>query len=116
MTQETNNNFWQVWNEFPWPDPKPISYRLYHDEQGHPLAYSMEDLDGDYIEVDAKTYALAPYNVLVRNGQLIEIKPKLTIEKLTPGDSGVSCHPWDVCVIDDREPNIKWNFKSYEQD
>ena len=39
------------------PEPQPVFYSLYHDDQGHPLFYSMEDLPGTYIDVTPEQYA-----------------------------------------------------------
>ena len=79
MSQETTDNFWKVFTAFEWPETQPVTYRLYHDEQGRPLFYTMEHLPGTYIEVDQDIYVRAPHNVLVQSGKLIVIEPRTTV-------------------------------------
>lgn len=110
MSDDTTQNFWSVLQHFQWPDPEPVAYRLYHDDQGRPLFYSMEDLPGTYIEVDQDTYVRSPFNVVVRAARLIELKPSVQVSRLCPStDSGVCCDHRDVCVVvtSDR-PHQKW--------
>ena len=98
------------------PQAPTLNYRLYYNDAGAPVLYTMEDLDGVYIEVDAETYARAPFNVRVVNGELQYIKPKIIVQKLRPNDSvGVACDPRDVCVIvSPDQPHTKWNMEQNE--
>ena len=104
----TEAEFWAAL--VPPPDPDPIVYRLYHNEQGEPLFYSPEDLPGNYIEIDQTTFASGPTNVRVINGKIVVIKPAV-VHKLVPGDTGTACHPQDVSVVVNDTPNTKWMLK-----
>jgi hypothetical protein len=96
------------------PEPNPVFYRLYHDEQGNPLFYSMADEPGTYIEIDRATYVKNSMRVKVVDSQLIEVTWKVT-NKIVPNDEGVHCDPRDVAVIVDfSKPNTKWSKKTYE--
>jgi hypothetical protein len=107
---ETTENFWEVWNSFEWPEPPKIFFRLYHDDQGRLLFYSMEDLPGNYIDIDAETFALSPANVRVVNGQLTYVDTT-TYNKLVPGAQGTPCAPDNVCiVVDPDQPNTRWSL------
>lgn len=95
------------------PDPLPVFYRLYHDEQGYPLFYSMEDLPGTYLEIDKKTFSRSATNVRVRNGKLVEVTGQIT-HKLVPSDQGTQCHTTDVAVVVTHNGTY-WSKQVYEQ-
>lgn len=93
--------------------PKPVFYRLYYNEQGRPIVYSMEDLPGNYIEIDKDTYHLGPTNVKVVNGGIVYLTLKHS-EKLRPGEQGTACHPRDVAVIDTNSTSL-WSKHFYDK-
>jgi len=112
----TEENFWKAWAD-PLPEPAPIFFRLYYDEHGSPLYYSMEDLPGNYIEIDADTYRLSSLRVRVIDGKLIHIKPKKTIFKLVPSSDGTPCSLDNVSIVVAHEqPHTKWSLKTNESD
>jgi hypothetical protein len=114
MSDMTEQEFWQILQSA--PEPMPIFYRLYYSDNGTPIIYSMEELPGNYIEVDQETYVLAPFNVRVVNGRLTYIKPVISIKKLQPNDlSGTACDPRDVCVVvDSTHLHVKWTTVNNE--
>jgi hypothetical protein len=96
------------------PEPPPLFYRLYYDDQGRPLFYSMEDCPGTYIEIDQETFARSASNVRVRDGQLVEIT-WATTTKLVPSNCGTPCHPDNVVVvIAENQPHTCWSKQTYE--
>lgn len=116
MSNETTQNFMEVMHKFEWPDPEPITFRLYYDQQGMPICYTMEDLPGTYIEIDAETYARGHPNVRVVDQHIQVLQQSAVVSKLTPADQGTCCHPTDICiVVDQDQPHTKWNTKYYEQ-
>jgi hypothetical protein len=116
MTNETTENFLKVMAEFQWPDPQPVEYRLYYNDDATPKCYSMEDLPGKYIKVDCETFALKPWNVRVVNDRLIFIQPPITVNKLQPNQkSGTFCHVSDVCVVVSKlDTHTVWNKVTHE--
>ena len=95
------------------PSAQPVFYRLYHDDQGRPLFYSMEDVPGTYIELDQETFAQCKSRVRVINGVLTELTYQTT-EKLVPSDSGTMCHGTDVTIVVTQNGTY-WSKKIYEQ-
>lgn len=96
------------------PAPAEPFYRLYYDEQGVPLFYSMEDRPGTYIEIDQETYARNATNVRVQDGKIVEVTWSTT-SKLIPGNSGFPCHPDNVAVIvAESQPHTRWSKRTYE--
>jgi len=103
--------FWAILHAM--PEPQPVFWRLYYNQLGEPITYSMEDMPGTYIDVDPETYARAPWNVRVQAGRLIEAKP--SVRRLAPGDSGTPCHPDNVAiVVAQTEPHQRWSIKTHE--
>ena len=113
MSELTEQDFWAILQAI--PESKQIFYRLYYNDMGSPIIYSMEDLPGNYIEVDQSTYVLAPFNVQVIDGKLIRIKPVITVKKLQPSIDGTACNPQDVCiVVNADQPHTKWTIVNNE--
>jgi len=108
----TPEEFWHILYSV--PEPAPIFYRLYYDDQGLPLFYSMEDLPGNYIDIDKETYSQSSSYVRVRDGQLIRIITNSS-RKLIPSNIGVACHPDDVAVVSDSSLN-RWALKNYDSE
>ena len=105
----TSEEFWDILHAM--PEPKPVFYRLYYNDAGEPVCYSMEDLPGNYIDIDAETFGLAPANVRVVNNKLKYITTR-TSDKLVPGVTGTLCHPQSVAVVVTQN-GIPWSKQTY---
>ena len=110
---ENTQNFLEFWDTYTWPESKPVFFRLYYDDAGHPLCYSMEDHSGKYIEITAEQYAESSGRVIVKNGKLVK-QYQTTTSKLVLAQHGTPCHLEDVTIVVDSEPNQKWNLKTYD--
>ena len=94
------------------PEPVAPICKLYHDAHGRVLFYSMEDLPGSWIEVDALTYAAAPQDVCVISGALVQLPKKTLVKKLRPTDRGICCDPRDIClIVSSDQPHVKWSMQ-----
>lgn len=114
MSELTEQEFWSILQAT--SEPAPVFYRLYYNDDGTPIIYSMEQLPGNYIDVDQTTYVLSPFNVQVVDGKLTYIKPVITVKKLQPDTTnGTACDPRDVCVVvDNAQPHTKWTIVNNE--
>ena len=112
MNKIAAEDFWKVFLE-PVEPPPAIFYRLYHRDDGTPVCYSMEDLPGNFIEVDKDTYQTASYNVRVGDKKLVHLPTQGLMTKLKPSTStGTPCNPQDVCVVvNENQPHIKWSLQ-----
>ena len=109
----TEQEFWSILAAM--PEPQPIFYRLYHDDQGLPLFYSTEDLPGNYITIDQETYNRSPSDVRVVQGQMVKNSQGHTT-KLVPHHHGTGCAVHDVSIVIDHGPVQYWTKKTYEKD
>lgn len=108
MSEMTEAEFWAALAP---QEVIAVTYRLYHDDLGYPLFYSMEDLPGKYIDIDQTTYTNPPTHARVIDGKLV-ITYRPSVVKLRPGELGTPCHPINVSiVVNENEPNIKWSLK-----
>ena len=113
MSEITSAEFWAILHA---PvEVKPIFYRLYYNDDGTLVCYSMENLPHNYIEVDAETYHLSPSNIRIVNEKIVVINPASYVKKLAPGATGTPCDPRDICVVvDESHPHTKWSLKTNE--
>jgi hypothetical protein len=110
---ENTRNFLDFWNNYTWPETKPVFFRLYYDDAGYPICYSMEDLPGCYLEITAEQYAESNHRVRVQNGKIIK-QQHATTSKLVPSLIGTACCPEDVTIVTHAEHNQKWKLKNYD--
>jgi hypothetical protein len=107
---ETTENFWQVFSKLePWTPPV-VFWRLYYDDAGYPLFYTMEDKPGNYIDVTPEQFQRASMQVKVVDGKLVELITR-RIKKLAQQDTGTPCYPSDVSIVVDRSnPHQCWKL------
>ena len=98
MSNETTENFLDVWNNLSEHVTSFPAFRLYYDDQGCPITYTNENLEGNYIEVDGPTYMLGDMNVRVQDKQIIKFVLQ-TFKKLKPGSTGTACVNEDVAIV-----------------
>ena len=110
----TEKEFWEILRNM--SAPVDIEYRVYYEDDGTVICYSMDDLPGKYIEIDLETYQKAPISTRVVNEKLIEFDPPRATRKLSPSnEAGTPCDPDNVAVVvDETMPNTRWSIKSYE--
>jgi len=96
------------------PEPLPVFYRLYHDDNGRVLFYSMEHRPGNYIEITQQQYTASDPMVRVVDGKLVPIR-RYSTGKLVPSETGTPCSPDNVAiVVTTQEPHQCWSQRVYE--
>ena len=110
-TAMTEEEFFSIWQSQISAPPTEPEYRLYHDENGFPLFFSMEQLPGNYIVVDQETYINSPRHIRVFDGKLVVYQTNFA-KKIVPVGYGQACDPRNVCVVVDIEQaHTKWSLK-----
>lgn len=100
--------------------PEPLvktEFRLYYDEHGKVLFYTCEKPEGNYIIIDAATYAAGRPDVRIIDGKISTLVPNLVVSKLMPSIDGVSCTEEDISIVVDtayKDKTIKWKLNTYE--
>jgi hypothetical protein len=108
--------FLDFFANYKWPEPRPVSYRLYHDADGLPLFYSTEDLPGTWIEISHRDYELRDEKVRVVQGKLKHLSVA-TVKRMRASEFGTACHPEDITiVVGEGQPHQRWSFLSHESD
>jgi len=102
-----------------WEPPvleKP-EFRLYYDDLGKIICYTGEKLEGNYIVVDAMTFAESRQDIRVIDGRIVKDSSNATIVRLTPSDFGHLCATEDLSIIvtnDDAIEKQYWKLTVYE--
>jgi hypothetical protein len=91
-----------------------IEFRLYHNN-GKFICYSCEELDGEYVIIDAETYALGNPYVQVLEGKIEPLSFGIELYKLTKSKKGTMCPIEDIAIVVDKSYKGKTNKYSYEQ-
>jgi hypothetical protein len=118
MNNDVEEDFWAAfgdWQNSSEHSLEPIR-RLYYDDQGRPLFYSVNDLPGTYLDVDVRTFMSASMQVRVQAGKLIKLDRYWHVNKLVPDpESGTCCDPTDASVVvDATQPHQRWRLQSGE--
>ena len=111
MTDDTSQLFWEV------KEPEPVEFRLYYDEKGSIITYTCEKPLGNYLVIDAQTFAEGRPDLMVVDGKLVKLVPKVFLSLLSKSDLGTMCASEDIAVpvSNDYTGDItQWELKSYE--
>lgn len=109
------DSFWQAVAEHNWEKPEVRQeFRLYYDDQGQVIYYSMEDLPGNYIIVDRLTFDQARFDLRVKDGKIVKLRHPASW-KLVPCESNTyACHPDDITIVvsQDHEQKKYWEMRT----
>lgn len=92
-----------------------IEYRLYYDEHGRVITYTCENREGNYILVDAFTFAQSRPDVTVIDGKIITMIAGSVTARLVESDKGRRCASEDLSIlVDDYSGETKiWELVTY---
>jgi hypothetical protein len=111
---ENNDDFVIIWEA---PVIVPPVFRLYYDDTGKVICYTCEELEGNYIVIDAQTYAEARPDIRVIDGKISTVPVSMLVSKLMPGETGTKCASEDMSIVvgDDYEgTTTHWKLNIYE--
>ena len=94
--------------------PVDFTYRLYYNkETGEPIAYSMEELKGDFVTVTKEQYTAGRYDVFVKDDRLVSTASINYLRKLVPSADGIACDKTNVLILDETS-STRWKIKTKE--
>lgn len=89
--------------------PVELERRLYYDENGDVVTYTMEDLPGNYIIVSQEIFDQVRTDIKIKDGEIIRIT-RSNSWKLQPSDNkSTPIHPSDVSIV----VNSKYSKPAY---
>ena len=113
MSEMTPDEFWSILHAA--PEPKPVLFRLYYNDDGNPICYSMDELPHAYVELEPEVFHQNNMNVRVVDGRPVFKRPATLVQKLQPAEYGTACDPRDVCVVVSADhPNQRWTIVENE--
>lgn len=84
------------------PKIEKPEFRLYYDEQGKVICYTCEKLEGNFVVIDANTFAEGRPDIRVVDGKISKINPHSVISKLKPNsEQGITCAQEDISIVVD---------------
>lgn len=112
---DTNEDYIIIWEA---PKIVPPEFRLYYDEAGKVITYTCEKPEGNYIVIDAMTFAAARPDIRVIDGKISTVQAHAIISKLMPDlEEGIDCSLEDISIVlgpGDRIKKQKWKLNTYE--
>jgi hypothetical protein len=100
-----------------WEAPKLIApeFRLYYDDNGKVICYTGDkSIEGNYIVIDALTFAEGRPDVRVIDGKLSRAQPNAVVYKLMPHEDGIMCAMDDISIVTSEGSVTKWKLNIYE--
>ena len=107
-------------NTIVWDAPVIIKpeFRLYYDPAGRVISYTCDKLSGNYIVIDASTFAQGRPDVRVIDGKISTISSGVIVSKLMKSETGISCVAEDISIVADQTytgNTLKWELVTHEQ-
>ena len=114
IDNNNNEDYIIIWEA---PKLEPPEFRLYYDDKGKVVTYTCDKLPGNYIVIDALTFAEARPDLRIIDGKISRVQPNAVVYKLMPSEEGVTCADEDLSIIvseDYTGKTTKWKLNCYE--
>jgi hypothetical protein len=98
------------------PIVKP-EFRLYYDDKGQVLFYTCDKPEGNYIVIDAMTFAECRHDVRIVDNKLAKLSEVRILSKLVIDEHGTDCASEDISIVVDETydgPVTKWKLNIHE--
>jgi len=105
-------NFFKALSQVNEPVYQKIEFRLYYDDENKPTFYTMEELEGNYINITALEFAEGRQDVVIKDGKIKRVSG-ISIGKLVPSQDGYGTLRDDVSIVG---LETLWSMKTYEND
>ena len=105
-----------LWEQPPLEKPE---FRLYYDDKGKVLFYTCSKPEGNFIVIDAITYAESRLDIRIVDGKISRVATNAVVYKLMPDPDGTLCAMEDMSIVVDSTysgPVTKWKLNIYELD
>jgi hypothetical protein len=96
---------------------KPPEFRLYYDDRGAVVCYTTENLEGNYVVIDALTFAQSRPDVRVVDGKVLQSFSGAVVSKLYPNTVGMCCASEDISIVVDdtfQGDTTRWKLITHE--
>jgi len=96
--------------------PQAVQFRLYYDENGKVITYTCEHLEGNFVLVDAQTFAEARQDVTVVDGKVVPRSNTISVPKLKLSTTGTATLLEDVSIVvkEQSKDTQLWELTYYE--
>ena len=89
-------------------------YRLYYNDDGSPLFYSMEELEGKFIFVELPIFESSRYDIKIVDGKIRSLTD--TVSKYhqvsVKTNTTVMCDRDDISILNNKNKSYKlWDYK-----
>ena len=86
-------------------------FRLYYDDKGYVVTYTCEQPEGNYIIIDALTFAEARPDIRVVNNSIVKNTLGSVVSRLHKDVEGVRCESDDISIITEADGQY-WKLKT----
>lgn len=93
------------------PAVEKPEFRLYYNDKGQVVTYTCEQLEGNYIVIDATTFAESRPDVRVVDGKVVKNNAGSVVSRLYKDVEGVCCEAEDVSIITETDGQY-WKLKT----